>query len=248
MLRFAGLADFYVAPDEQAIRCYPAAGIRLETIRHLLLDQVMPLVLSHQGKLVLHASAVQTPVGAIAFVGQTGRGKSTLAAAFAAQGFPLLTDDCLLLNGSGGQLWGLPAYSGVRLWADSIRVLFEHEPIYTDVTHYSAKKRLPADNNRLPYHTQPVPIHRLYFLIPPEESAQSSEVSVTPLSAREAFMALVSYAFKLDITDHARLKAEFSMFSQFVTLPLFYHLVFPRDFSRLPVVQDAILEDLCLTS
>ena len=105
LLRFTDLADYVIRIEEREIYCYPNPDTPLETIRHLLLDQVIPLVLSSQGKLVLHASAVATPEGAIAFIGSTGRGKSTLAASFTKRGFPLLTDDCLWWKtGTGASL------------------------------------------------------------------------------------------------------------------------------------------------
>ncbi len=103
LLRYPDLADFHLLPKAKEIRCYPNPNTPLETIRHLLLDQVMPLTLSERGKLVLHASAVVTPEGAIAFLGETGRGKSTLTASFAQRGFSVLTDDCLLLEERKGQ-------------------------------------------------------------------------------------------------------------------------------------------------
>ena len=39
-------------------------------------------MLSRRESLVLHASAILTPEGVIAFVGKSGQGKSTLAACF----------------------------------------------------------------------------------------------------------------------------------------------------------------------
>ena len=76
LLRFPELADFIVSTDARSVCCYPRADIPLETIRHLLLNQVIPLVLSQLGGIVLHAAACAMPQGAIAFMGSTGAGKS----------------------------------------------------------------------------------------------------------------------------------------------------------------------------
>ena len=91
-------------------------------MRHLLLDQVMPLVLSRD-RLVLHASAVATPAGAAAFIGFTGAGKSTLAASLSAAGFPILSDDCLVIERDGRGFLARPFYPGARLWPDSVHAV-----------------------------------------------------------------------------------------------------------------------------
>ena len=48
-------------------------GIPEVTVRHLFLDQVIPLVLSRREPIVLHASAVQTAHSVIAFAGKSGQ-------------------------------------------------------------------------------------------------------------------------------------------------------------------------------
>src|SRR5215469_13270893 len=98
LLRFQAMVDFAVSPDAREIFCYAASNTPSETLRHLLLDQVLPLVLSWRGQLVVHGSAILTPKGSIAFVGDSGSGKSTLASSFSKDGIPVLTDDCLLLE------------------------------------------------------------------------------------------------------------------------------------------------------
>src|SRR6266567_5462846 len=77
LLRFRDYADFTICTNPNRIVVHPVDAHQ-ETLRHLLIDQVLPLALSRRGHLVLHASAVHLPgVGAVGFVGATGRGKST---------------------------------------------------------------------------------------------------------------------------------------------------------------------------
>jgi hypothetical protein len=55
--------------------------------------------LLHQRKyLPLHCAAIETPGGCVAFAGNAGDGKSTLAASFSGRGFKLFTDDRLTLH------------------------------------------------------------------------------------------------------------------------------------------------------
>jgi hypothetical protein len=243
LLRFPELADFLISPNGSALRCYPLADVPPATIRHLLLDQVFPLVLSRRGVLALHASAVVAPQGVAAFVGVAGRGKSTLAASLAQQGFPAIADDCLLLEVDGERLIARPSYAGLRLWSDSVATLFERRPALRDVAHYTSKKRLLGGDGPIPFWSDAAPVRRIYFL-PRDEEAAVSRVTIAPLSAREAFIELFSYAYKLDIADRAMLAREFEQLRRVAALPLFYRLAFPHDFAILPQVRAAIVEHL----
>ncbi len=98
LLRFPLLADFVISNDGRRIAGWAARESCRETIRHLLLDQVLPRLLSHQGHLVLHAGGVTSDHGAIVFLGESGLGKSTLCSSFNQAGFALLSDDFLLLS------------------------------------------------------------------------------------------------------------------------------------------------------
>jgi len=240
LLRFPDLADFEVLKNTKEISCYPKPGTTADTIRHLLLDQVIPLLLSKQGRLVLHGSAVLTPHGAVAFLGESGRGKSTLASSFSEQGSPILTDDCLLLKEENGLLLAVPSYPGLRLWPETVDALFGQETPLAEVAHYTEKKRVDG-NVGLSFCAEPAALRRIYFLAPTDES-EGKSVSIVPLSARDACMELVKFTYLIDITDRQRLRQEFERLSRLAALPLFYRLSFPRDFSLLPDVHRAILE------
>jgi hypothetical protein len=241
LLRFPEIADFLVSADGNAVRCYPESNIPLETIRHLLVDQVLPLLLSQLGRVVLHASAVVLPAGAVAFLGKTGLGKSTLTAYLCEQGFPLVTDDCLLLEEQGTQLIAIPSYAGIRLWPDTLSVLFEREPELFPVAHYTEKKRVLMGETRLPYCTDPVPLLRAYILTDPMELDGAQEIRITAVTPREALMELVKQTYLLDISDRQKLRVRFQSLARLAGLPLFHRLGFPRDLSLLPDVREAIL-------
>ena len=57
LLRYPGYADFRVTSNGRDIRCIPAPTTPITTIRHLLLDQVLPLAVTTFGQLALHAGA-----------------------------------------------------------------------------------------------------------------------------------------------------------------------------------------------
>jgi hypothetical protein len=176
LLRFPELADFVVSADARTLRCYLRANCPPETIRHLLLNQVIPIVLSHLGNLVLHASACATPQGVMAFMGTTGMGKSTLAASFGLRGFAVLTDDCLLVEEQEERIITIPSYPGLRLWPDTVEALFKEVPPLQPLAHYTHKKRLLFDHK---FFDGPRLLSAIYVLTEPEITQDISDVTIT---------------------------------------------------------------------
>src|SRR5215475_837216 len=181
LLRFREMVDFAVSRDAREILCYAASDTPSETVRHLLLDQVLPLVLSSQGQLVVHGSAVLTPIGTIAFVGDSGSGKSTLASSFTEDGMAVLTDDCLLLEEEEGCLTAIPSYPGVRLWPKAADAVLGERRTLTEVAHYTKKTRLNRSAG-IHFSTRPAKLGRMYFLTPVGEDEPISKVRIRPLS------------------------------------------------------------------
>jgi hypothetical protein len=151
---FTDTADFLVDPDRRTILNLIEDGPDA-TVRHLLIDQVLPLLLSLE-VLVLHASAVSIDGRAVAFVGPAGAGKSTLALALADIGMPVLSDDALAVADCGGVLTAFPSYPGLRLWPDALGAR-DSAP----VAPYSEKKRLVTG---LPFARSPLPLADVYVL------------------------------------------------------------------------------------
>jgi len=243
LLRFPNYADYEVDRAAATVVCRPLPGVNDETIQHLFLDQVLPLVLSTHGQVLLHASAVVTPAGIAAFAGEAGMGKSTLATSFAASGYSLVTDDCLHLDLSGEQPVGIPGYPGLRLWDSSINQLFAEEPPLSEVAHYSEKKRLAVRDANLPFCDRRLPVCGIFFLVP-HESESGLDIQIARLSEREAFLAMTSYTFKLDIWSPEMLAADFRRMRQIVASLPCYRLSFSRGFEKLPRVREAILEQV----
>jgi len=238
VLRFNDLADFWVSGAGDRIRCYNPARTPRHTIRHLLLDQVVPLVLNLRGREALHASAVETPHGACAFIGASGAGKSTLAASLAGEGCPLVSDDCLALQETSGGVLAVPSYRALRLWPDAARSLLGAECAFPAVAHYTDKRLVGARGDRP---SKPLRLTRIYLL---EPSDGAEPVSIAPVSERHALMKLVESAYRLDIRDRAMLARQFRLLARVVARVPTAALRFPRKFASLPAVREAVLRDL----
>ena len=239
LLRFPVYADFIVSKDGRNVSCVLRQNCPQETMRHLLLNQVIPIVLSHLGKLVLHASACRTQQGVMAFMGMTGMGKSTLAASFGLKGFAVLSDDCLLVQARGDQVTSIPSYGGLRLWPESVAALFEQEPELQPMAHYTDKKRVLFDQV---VGVTSLSLKAVYVLAQPENVA--NEVIITRLSPREALFEIVKHTFQLDVTDHEKLGQAFKRYEWLAKSVPFFTLTYPRDHAVLPSVNAAILKHL----
>ena len=241
LLRFPAYADFIVSSDGQHIRCFLRKKCPQETMRHLLLNQVIPIVLSQLGKLVLHASACATPQGVLAFMGTTGMGKSTLAASFGLQGYPVLTDDCLLVEQHEDLVLSIPSYHGLRLWPESVSALFAEEPELQSMAHYTDKKRVLFRQGAT------VHSHRLraiYVLDEPEEGQERSGVTIIPLTSSEALFQIVKHTFQLDVSDREQLSKAFKRYEWLAKSVPFFRLTYPRDHALLPNVNAFVLNHL----
>ena len=113
-----------------------------------------------------------------------------------------------------------------------------------NVAHYTDKKRLVAGGSSLPISSMPAILHRVYCLAPIDENRKECSVSIERLSPREAFLTLVEATFKLDITNSDTLVKEFFQLQQIATYPIFYRLSFPRDFSQLSIMREAIISHM----
>ncbi len=246
LLRFPALADFSVDVRGREIVCHARRGTPMATLRHLLLDQVLPLVLNLRGRDALHATCVLTPRGACAFTGPTGAGKSTLAASFLLAGYPVLSDDCLVLGEDGGAILATPAYPGLRLWGDALAALGGARAPSRPVAHYTSKRRLRTREGRTPRLAARYPVARVYALAPPavEKRGEPAAPRIERLSRREGLMELIAAAFRLDIADRGMLARQFDFLARVASRVPVRRLRIPHDFAVLPAVRASILADL----
>lgn len=237
-IRFPALADFHVSTDGRAIRCTLEPGVPDDTLEHLLLDQVLPRTLSHGGRTVLHAAAVAVDGRALAFLGDTGWGKSTLITHLHGGGLPLVSDDCLVITNAGDPIMGLGSYPGMRLWPDSVLALGAGTDQVGSVAHYSRKRRVATRAASL-VQVDPLPIAHLFLLAPPTE-AVDDVIRITPIVERDRVIHLLEYSFRLDVTDRARSAREFAALCQLAERLPMSLLNYPRRYDRLPAVTAAI--------
>ena len=85
---------------------------------------VFGILLHQRGQFVLHASAVRVGDAAVLFCGNSGAGKSTMAAALGKHGYAMLADDlCAVQSGDGRGPLVQPDGRRLKLWAHAVEKL-----------------------------------------------------------------------------------------------------------------------------
>jgi hypothetical protein len=242
VLRFATGAEFgYEREAAKVTTSHEPSAL----VRHHLLDQVLPRVLNDLGHLMVHASAVADAgdEGGVVFLGDSGFGKSTLAAHFYANGHALLTDDCVRLDPSqcGVELVG--TYPGLRLWPDTIDAVAAGGQVQHRLEGWNDKQRLAVSNEHALQGR-----HRLRAIFVLSKSdGGSSETVVRELPARTAVSELLRQTFRLDLTDNDATARTFDQCARVAAVTPVYGLSYPRAMAELPRVRDAILRCVATT-
>lgn len=238
VVRFPELADFEIAVDRGTITCTPEVAIPDEVVANLYLNQIVPLVIGFEGGLVLHASAVSIGNCAIAFMGHSGRGKSTLAASFASAGYPFLTDDGLIVDQRAQQYMICPRAPVLRLRSDSASVLLERG---MNVRSRDEFKEAISAGTRFPHSENSCPLAAIFALAEPQNTG---DVEIAPLSRQAVVAELLSHSFILDVEDRTRVKNLFDRLIDLSASVECFSIDYPRLYSQLPRVRDTILTHL----
>lgn len=242
VLRFARTATFRVDHGARTIVCEGASLVPKRTIRHLLLNQVLPLALTPT-RCVLHASAAFERGGAIGFAGETGSGKSTLSAAINQAGATLLCDDALVVDQQDAGVCVVPMYAAVRLWPDSLRAVFDEDADhFPTAAHYNHKRIVRFATGDGP--VVPVRLRTLCVVAPKPQLKRARDVRVRQLSPREALMRVMPVAFHIDVRDRRELSASFERLAALAERVPVVELTYPWNLARLPRTAPEVLRAL----
>jgi hypothetical protein len=99
---FPGLARFDFHPPRLSLDALATGSAQRRLVEELFVTTVQPLVLHLLGFEALHASAVGTVDGIVAFCGMSGTGKSTIAYGLTRRGLSPWADDVVVIDPDGG--------------------------------------------------------------------------------------------------------------------------------------------------
>jgi len=161
LLKIPDVARYHVK-DGREILLEPAPGVQDKDLRLFLLGSAFGALYFQRGYFPLHASVVVMNGTAVAFTGDSGAGKSTMAAWMNAQGYPLLCDDvCVIRFGANDMPMAYAAFPRLKLWDDALNA-FAIDSTELQRDYFRADKyHLPAAGN---FCIDPVPLRHINIL------------------------------------------------------------------------------------
>ena len=222
-----------------------ADDLTLEDTATYLLGPVLGFLLRLRGLICLHASAVAVGDSVIALLGPAGAGKSTAAANFAGLGYPVASDDVLVLIDRGDHFLVQPAYPRIRLWPASVDALYGAADCLPRLTPTWDKRYLDLTAEGYSFQGEPLPLAGIYSLDERRDEAGAPSVERVPASA--AVLALVGNSYANYMLDREMRSREFEVVGRLLAHVPFRRVTPHADIKRLPELCRLILEDFQLT-
>ena len=167
--------------------------VEMERLRLFLLGAAIGVILHQRGMTTLHASAVSKDGRAVLFMGDKGRGKSTMAAFMCEQGYQLLSDDVVALTiDDAGQISILPAFPQLKLWPDAVESIGKDPEALPRLSSKFDKRHVETSGE---FPTGPIPVAQAYALY------KGDEASIEPISQQSAVFELMKNLYVARFED-----------------------------------------------
>ncbi len=245
-LRWGRSIEFLVTGDGARIIGRRGGRTGLELFEALMLGPALSYALVQQGLEPLHASVVSINGQGVAFLGPSGRGKSSLAAAFVQAGYHLVTDDQLVVTRQGTALMahlGPPRIKLMRRMATRLR---QGRPAGITMPLLAPKLAMPMVDGEQALTA--VPLRAIYVIGEARRSearAQAhAQVRIRHLPLRQACLALIANTFNGRVATAERLSRQFAFVTNLAGSIPVRRLSYPRRLPLLATVRDAVLSDL----
>jgi hypothetical protein len=222
--------------DGDSIAVDPASDVPGEVLRHVLLGPALNHLLDQRGYFVLHASTVSIDGHAVAFVGESGVGKTTTAMGCLLNGHRVLSDDvaAIALTDAGPVVRS--GYPSMKLDPEAVEA-FDPPVEPPEQVHSGRPRHFYGLRHDQP--ATPVPLERIYLL----EDGESIEVEA--VRPDEQVMALVDNTYTLGALDaDGRAVSNFSACGEIVDMTDVKRLRRPRELDTIPAVVARIQSDL----
>lgn len=233
----SGAGDRIYASWDQAL-------FSVEDILTYLIGPIAGFILSLRSIPALHASVITINSKAVAFVGDSGRGKSTLALTFARLNIPVISEDIAPLYYDPGTQKILipPGYRIIKVWADIADRFFQASLPQITPTWDKRFYSLPESEIFVQAVLSPPALTNIYYLQP--RAAENSHPQIELMSAMEAFKLLWANLYTINFNDSSKLKREFEIISQVANQVIHKSLTPINDLNQVEGLCKLIIQDL----
>lgn len=230
LLHIAGVARFLLEGG-RAIVFAPESEDSLADLPLFLIGTVFGALLHQREQIVLHASAVRVDGKAVLFCGSSDAGKSTLAAALAQRGYPLVTDDvCTVSIGAGRPPQVHSDGRQLKLWAQAIERL-DLAPARGERVRAKLEKFYVTPSEAF---TDPLPLGAVYML---REARPPHAPGIDKPNVVDAALLLRRTAYRPLLIRRLNQRASyFRAAADIANAASIYHLTRAFDFGKMPDV------------
>jgi hypothetical protein len=223
--------------DSRDLCFYCEEGVKDSALSSYVLGSFMSVLLRLRGFLPLHASVVERNGIAVAFVGDSGWGKSTTAQYFVNAGYTLVDDDIAAVE-INGTVYVRSGTNRIKLRPDAGHLLVDSYGALDEILE-GAQKRV----NFVGYRPRDsvIPLARIYLMFP--QSAR--EVRITSGTPRQSMVLLNHHVRDPElIGSPAEREQIFKMTHVLVAQGLVRLLHRPRGIGHLAAIYSAVHDDL----
>lgn len=235
-MRYPNLCEFVGDAAFTDVTAYLHPGVDPGLLGVLAGGTLLAVHLTLNRYLVLHASAVQLNGHAVAFVGASGMGKSTLAAAMCSLGCGLVADDVLRVDVTADGVLVHPGSTETRLRQSARELADDAEP---HAVRPTADGRLALRPETLVDGALP-----LAACVVPSPSRRATEVSVRRVAPARALIGLMQFPRVAGISDPAGLDQAFQGLAALVERVPVLHATVPWGPPFKPEVLTGLLDAL----
>jgi hypothetical protein len=230
-------AGMFLVKNGHEIVIDPVPAFDECALRIYLLGSALGVLLHQRGLLVLHASALIAGDGAILFLGGSGWGKSTTAAALHAHGYGVIADDVVALDvDSTGYAMVRPAFPRLKLWPEVATSLGY---IREELKEFDPEDKRREYRIRQGFPQTSLPLRCIYVL------TEGVRQEVTPLLLQDAFVELIRHSYVAPIfVDTGPPRWHFQQCAKVASAVPIYRLTRERSLAALPEVVRLLQEHL----
>lgn len=231
-LQWSGVGAFLAKNGSNLIVDSEYKYIEPEFLNLYILSEALGIILYQRGFFLLHASAIKIGEYAVVIVGAPGTGKSTMAAAFAKYGYPVLADDMVAIHNIQDIPTVCPAFPQIKIWPTTIKGLDFNisnlPPLFS-----GSQKRVIRQPEK--FALEPCPLAGIFAL------DIGAEIKMTPMEGSEAFMTLTKFfPCPAQLLQNEALEKHFSQCIQLLENVPMFKLERPQDFSIINQVVSTI--------
>ncbi len=213
----------------------PASGSDHASMRSLILDSAMAVLLHQRGLLVMHASSSALAGGAVVFLGEPGAGKSSTVAALHVREHPVLGDEVIALRVDGSGPIVYPSFPRIKLPPETARSMGCDLEVLPRV-HPKEEKRSLLVREAFP--KEPLPLKRIYLL------EEGDGCRIDPMSPQEAFLEMVRNCYTAGLLKASGASSHLIQCGRLIEEVPLRRLTRCRDLGELPNLVKTIEDDI----